>query len=80
MANLGSSLWVAGVILVSMVAVGPKIAQVSSHALSFTDLASAFDAAFLFCMVLEIIGIVLMLAVAEKEPGGGSDGEMGIGL
>ncbi len=80
MTNLGSSLGVAVVMLVAMVAAGPKIAQVSSHALPATDLAGAFDAAFLFCMVLEIIGVVLMLAVAEKEPSGDSDGEVTIGF
>jgi len=80
MTNLGSSLGVAVVMLVAMVAAGPKIAQVSSHALPATELAGAFDAAFLFCMVLEIIGVVLMLAVAEKEPGGDSDGEVAIGF
>jgi hypothetical protein len=31
-------------------------------------------------MVLEILGIVLMLAVAETEPTGGCDGEVGIGF
>lgn len=80
MTNLGSSLGVAVVMLVAMVAAGPKIAQVSAHAIPATDLAGAFDAAFLFCMVLEIIGIVLMLAVVEKEPDGDSDGEVAIGF
>lgn len=80
MTNLGSSLGVAVVMLVAMVAAGPKIAQVSSHALPATELAGAFDAAFLFCMVLEIIGVVLMLAVSEKEPSGDSDGEVAIGF
>jgi DHA2 family metal-tetracycline-proton antiporter-like MFS transporter len=80
MTNLGSSLGVALVMLVAMIAAGPKLAQVSSHAISSTELAGAFDAAFLFCMVLEIIGIVLMLGVAEKEPSGESSGEVGIGF
>jgi hypothetical protein len=31
-------------------------------------------------MVLEIIGIVLMLAVADKEPSGESSGEAAIGF
>ncbi|MDO8872234.1 MAG: hypothetical protein Q7V05_05835 [Methanoregula sp.] len=61
-------------------AAGPKIAAVAAGQLPSTDLASAFDAAFLFCMVLEIIGIVLMLAVAEKEPSGESSGDVGIGI
>jgi len=80
MTNLGSSLGVAVVMLVAMVAAGPKIAQVSAHAIPATDLAGAFDAAFLFCMVLEIIGMVLMLAVSEKEPSGDRDGEVAIGF
>ena len=80
MTNLGSSLGVAVVMLVATIAAGPKLAEVSSHAMSSTDLASAFDTAFLFCMVLEIIGIVLMLAVREKEPSGESSGETGIGF
>ena len=63
------------VMLVATIAAGPKLAQVSAHALSSSDLAGAFDAAFLFCMVLEIIGIVLMLAVAGKEPSGESSGD-----
>jgi EmrB/QacA subfamily drug resistance transporter len=80
MTNLGSSLGVAVVMLVATVAAGPKLAQVSAHALSPKDLAGAFDAAFLFCMCLEIIGIVLMLAVTGKEPSGESSGEAGIGF
>ncbi len=80
MTNLGSSLGVAVVMLVATIAAGPKLAKVSAHGLSSTELASAFDAAFLFCMVLEIIGVVLMLAVAEKEPSGESGGEVGIGF
>jgi EmrB/QacA subfamily drug resistance transporter len=80
MTNLGSSLGVAVVMLVATIAAGPKLAEVSSHALSPKELAGAFDAAFLFCMVLEILGIVLMLAVAGKEPSGESSGEAGIGI
>jgi len=65
--------------LVATVAAGPKLAEVSSHALSPADLAGAFDATFLFCMVLEIIGVILMLAVVDKEPSGESS-EPGIGF
>ncbi|PKL58536.1 MAG: MFS transporter [Methanomicrobiales archaeon HGW-Methanomicrobiales-5] len=74
MTNLGSSLGVAVVMLVAMIAAGPKLAQVSSHAIPSAELASAFDAAFLFCMGLEILGILLMLAVREKEPSGEGSG------
>jgi len=80
MTNLGSSLGVAVVMLVATIAAGPKLAEVSSHAMSSTELAGAFDAAFFFCMALEIAGIVLMLAVREKEPSGESSGEAGIGF
>ena len=80
MTSLGSSLGVAVVMLVATVAAGPKLAEVSAHTLSSTDLAGAFDAAFLFCMCLEILGIVLMLGVAEKEPSGSSDGEVAMGF
>jgi hypothetical protein len=38
------------------------------------------DAAFFFCMLLEIAGVLLMLAVAEKEPTGESDGDMVVGF
>lgn len=79
MTNLGSSLGVAVVMLVAMVAAGPRLAEVSSHAMSSAVLAGAFDAAFLFCMVLEIIGIVLMLGVKDREPSGESS-EPGIGF
>jgi MFS family permease len=80
MTNLGSSLGVAVVMLVATIAAGPKLAKVSAHGLSSGELAGAFDAAFLFCMVLEIIGIVLMLMVTAKEPSGESGGEAGIGI
>ncbi|MFA6333531.1 MAG: MFS transporter, partial [Methanoregula sp.] len=80
MTNLGSSLGVAFVMLVATIAAGPKLAEYSAHTLDGAGLASAFDAAFLFCMGLEILGIVLMLAVAEKEPSGSGDGEVAMGF
>jgi len=80
MTNLGSSLGVAVVMLVATITAGPKLAEVSAHTIPSAELAGAFDAAFLFCMVLEILGLVLMLAVAEKEPSGESDGEVAIGF
>ena len=72
MTNLGSSLGVASVMLVATVVAGPKLAEVSAHRLPAMDLAGAFDGAFLFCMVLEVIGIILMLGVRAKEPTGES--------
>jgi len=80
MTNLGSSLGVALVMLVATIAAGPKLAEVSAHTIAAAELASAFDAAFLFCMGLEILGIILMLAVAEKKPSGESDGDVAIGF
>ena len=80
MTNLGSSLGVAVVMLVATFAAGPKLAEVSAHTIGSAELASAFDAAFLFCMLLEILGIVLMLAVQEREPSGESSGEVAIGF
>jgi sugar phosphate permease len=70
MTNLGSSLGVATVMLIAMVAAGPKLAEYSAHLIDPGELAGAFDMVFLFCMVLEVIGIVLMLGVRAKEPSG----------
>ncbi len=79
MTNLGSSLGVATVMLVATAAAGPKLAHASVHSLAAADLAGAFDVTFLFCMALEVIGIILMLGVAAKEPSGESS-EPGIGI
>jgi len=68
MTNLGSSLGVACVMLVATIAAGPKLAEYSAHAIAPAELASAFDVAFFFCMVLEAIGIVLMFLVRAREP------------
>ena len=80
MTNLGSSLGVAMVMLVAIVAAGPKIAAVTASTIPSTELAGAFDTAFQFCLALEVIGIVLMLAVREKAPFGSTDGEVAIGF
>jgi len=80
MTNLGSSLGVATVMLVATIAAGPKLAEFTAHSIEGASLASAFDAAFLFCMVLEVIGILLMLAVNEREPSPGGDGEVAMGF
>ncbi|WP_292370928.1 DHA2 family efflux MFS transporter permease subunit [Methanoregula sp. UBA64] len=76
MTNLGSSLGVACVMLVATIAAGPKLAEYSAHALAPAELASAFDAAFFFCMVLEAIGIVLMFAVHARAPPLDDDGAL----
>jgi EmrB/QacA subfamily drug resistance transporter len=75
MTNLGSSLGVALVMLVATAALGPKLAHVSAHTLPPLELAGAFDAAFLFLMGLEVLGIVLMLFVRQKAGGYSTDGE-----
>lgn len=80
MTNLGSSLGVAMVMFVATAALGPKLAEVSAHTLPARELAGAFDVAFLFCMVLEVLGIILMLGVPAKEPSESSDGEVAIGF
>lgn len=75
MTNLGSSLGVALVMLVVSAALGPRLAQVSSHTLPAADLAGAFDVAFLFLMGVEILGVILMLFVRERTDGYSTDGE-----
>ncbi|TAJ44977.1 DHA2 family efflux MFS transporter permease subunit [Methanofollis fontis] len=67
MTNLGSSLGVALVMLVAAAALGPKLAEVGAHAIPAAELSSGFDAAFLFLMGVEVLGIILMLLVKEKE-------------
>lgn len=80
MMNLGATLGVAVVMLVATIAAGPKIALVTADKIPATELAGAMDTAFFFCMLLEILGIVLMLAVREREPSGESSGEVAIGF
>lgn len=80
MMNLGATLGVAVVMLVATIAAGPKIALVTADRIPATELAGAMDTAFFFCMLLEILGIVLMLAVPEREPSGESSGEASTGF
>lgn len=80
MTNLGISLGVALVMLVATIAAGPKIAYVSAHNMPAADLASVFSTAFLFCMALEMLGVLLMLGVKEREPSGSTGGEVAIGF
>ncbi len=75
MTNLGSSLGVALVMLVATAALGPKLAQVSTHTLPAGELASAFDVAFLFLMCVEILGIILMIAIKDAPSDYSTDGE-----
>ncbi len=75
MTNLGSSLGVALVMLVTTAALGPKLAQVSAHKLPAGELAGAFDIAFLFLMCVEILGIILMFAIKETPSDYSTDGE-----
>ena len=79
MTNMGSSIGVAVVMLAATLAAGSKIASVADKALPTAALASAFDAAFFLCMVLEIVAVVLMLAVKHKEPTG-QESEAGMAI
>ena len=80
MMNLGATLGVAVVMLVATAAAGPKMAEVSASLIPAAELSGAMDTAFLFCMILEIAGILLMLAIREREPSGMGSGEMGLGF
>jgi EmrB/QacA subfamily drug resistance transporter len=80
MMNLGATLGVAVVMLVATIAAGPKIALVTADKVPATELAGAMDTAFFFCMLLEILGIVLMLVVREREPSGEGSGEVATGF
>jgi drug resistance transporter, EmrB/QacA subfamily len=75
MTNLGSSLGVALVMLVTTAALGPKLAQLSAHTLPAGELSGAFDIAFLFLMCVEILGIILMLAIKDTPSTYSTDGE-----
>jgi len=78
MTNLGSSLGVAMVMLVGTIAAGPKLALYSAHLIDGAEMVSAFRAAFLFCMALAILGLLLMLAVRGREPAGDLEYSEGI--
>jgi EmrB/QacA subfamily drug resistance transporter len=80
MTNLGSSLGVASVMLVSTWALGPQLAKISAHSLPAKDLAGAFDTAFVFLMIVEVIGIILMITVREKEIPAGMESEPAVGF
>ena len=56
------------------------IAMVTASTIPATELAGAFDAAFFFCMLPGIAGILLMLAVPEREPSGEGGGEVAMGF
>lgn len=66
MTNLGSSLGVALTILVAGVVMGPKMAMVAAHTIKPAEIMPAFQSAFLFCMVIQVIGLGLILLVKEK--------------
>jgi len=80
MANIGSTLGVAVVMLVGMIAAGPKLAEVTASRIPSTELTGAFDTAFFFCMLLEIVGILLMLPVREREPSGDEKADTMLGI
>ena len=72
MTNLGASLGVAFTLLVSGFVIGPKMALVEAHTIKPHELMPAFQASFFFCMVLQVIGLLLIFLV--KEPKGGYSG------
>ena len=65
MTNLGSTLGVTITLLVATAALGPRMAQVAAHTLKPTELAGAFDIAFLFAMAIQILALILMLMVSQ---------------
>lgn len=76
MTNLGSSIGIALVMLVATAALGPaKMAEVTARTIRPEELAAGFDTAFLFLMLVEVIGIVLMLFVRERDTGYSTEGE-----
>ncbi len=75
MSNLGSSLGVALVMLVTTIAAGPMLANAAPHLVRPEELAGAFDVGFLFLMGIEVLGIVLMLFVKEHDTGYSTEGE-----
>lgn len=75
MTNLGSSLGVALVMLVTAAFLGPRLAQVSAHTLPAGQLAGAFDISFLFLAGVEILGIILMFAVRDSVSDYSTEGE-----
>ena len=78
MANLGSTLGVASVMCVATLVAGPGIAQVAAHLIPVSDLVPAFDMAFVICMLLEVAGFALMLAVGGKVPSGDGENTAGV--
>ncbi|HWQ68131.1 MAG TPA: MFS transporter [Methanospirillum sp.] len=66
MGNLGSTLGVTITLMVASFSLGPKMAEVAAHTLPPQELGGAFDAAFLFCMAIQIVGLALILMVKEK--------------
>ena len=67
MTNLGSTLGVSVTMLVATITLGPNMAGVSAHTINPSELSGAFDAAFLFCMVIQIIALLLILMVREQQ-------------
>ena len=75
MSNMGSSLGVALVMLVTTVAAGSRMAQGAANTLFRTEMASAFDTGFFFLMCIEILGLVMMFFVKEHDTGYSTEGE-----
>ncbi len=73
MTNLGSSLGVTFSMLIFGLVLGPEIALISAHTIKPQQLIPGFDIAFLFCMAMQIIALVLMFLVKNKESAGNSE-------
>lgn len=67
MTNLGSTLGVTLSLLVTSFALGPRMAEVAAHTIKPAELSAGFDAAFLFCTLLQVFGLILILIVREKK-------------
>lgn len=75
MTNLGSTLGITLTLLVMTISLGPKLAHVSAHLIRPAELVTAFDSAFLFCMALQVVALVLMLGVKTHENPSKGEGE-----
>lgn len=67
MTNLGSSLGVALTMVVAGFTMGPKMAMVAAHTIKPAEIMPAFQSAFFFCMVMQIIGLILIFLVREQQ-------------
>jgi EmrB/QacA subfamily drug resistance transporter len=69
MTNLGSSLGITLTLTVATVVAGPALAHTAAHSLRSSDLVPAFDVAFLFCMSVQVLALLLMLLAKDRTGG-----------